>query len=199
MTMNQVKKIPSFYFLFRKALNYQSSMPNDPTLEMLFELAMQAEKTAEEFYAGLAEKFRHLPEVAAFWLTFSKEEEGHALELEKIRGALSPDQLATLADPAVFLKATKNRNTSALTLLNSVRNLHEAYELAHELESGEVNAVYGFLMSRFIASDWRRQFVLSEIKVHQARIMQFSSTFGGVEWRKGILATPSAGLAGNSP
>jgi len=159
---------------------------------MLFKLAIGTEKTAEEFYSGLAEKFSHLPEISTFWLTLADDEKHHAQELEKIQDSLSPSQLSTPADPLTLQKAKQNRHISVLSLLNSVKNLNDAYEIAHQLEYSEVNVVFGFLMTRFISSEQQKEFVGSEIKVHQARLLEFFQTFGGAEWRKGIEVSPEA-------
>ncbi|OQY21229.1 MAG: hypothetical protein B6I35_08850 [Anaerolineaceae bacterium 4572_32.2] len=46
----------------------------DVTVAELFEMAIGAEKAAEELYHGLAAKFAHHPEVADFWKEYAAEE-----------------------------------------------------------------------------------------------------------------------------
>jgi rubrerythrin len=41
-------------------------MPED-TVETMFALAIQAEQSAREFYAGLLQLFSHAPRAAAVW------------------------------------------------------------------------------------------------------------------------------------
>ena len=77
-------------------------MSNKSTLARLFELAIAAEKAAEELYRGLEAKFAHHEDVADFWREYAGEEVMHAAWLERLRDSLAPERLSAPADPDVM-------------------------------------------------------------------------------------------------
>ena len=163
-------------------------MHSEDTIERLFELSIAAEKTAGDFYAGLAQKFFHLPEVSEFWKGMAGDEEQHMRRLEAIRDSLTSSQLFVPADRAV-LDAVKNAVKFSVTeMLASVRNLDDAYELAHDLENSEVNTVFELLSTEFRPSRERKEFVRSQVKGHIIKLSNFFHAFGDDERRKSVAA-----------
>jgi hypothetical protein len=68
-----------------------------------------------------------------------------------------------------------------------IADLQEAYELASELESGETNAVFEFLITHFSEDKKARIFLRSQLKSHVSQLMlQFPEKFGGASIRKEI-------------
>ena len=134
-------------------------MPNKATVSELFELAIAAEKAAEELYRRLEKKFAHHQEVADFWRKYAAEEVGHAHWLERLRDALNPDQLSAPADPFVLKDAHKVLQFSVENRLNDIKNLEDAYQLVNELENSETNAIFEFLITNFSSDE---ETVLSE-------------------------------------
>ena len=163
------------FFMWGSGGKVQGNAPmhGEETIEQLFELSMAAEKTAGDFYAGLARKFSHLPEVSEFWKEMARDEERHIMGLEAIRDSLTSGQLFVPADQAV-LGAVKNAlKFSVKEMLASVRNLDDAYELAHDLENSEVNTVFEFLSTEFRPSRERKEFVRSQVKGHIIKLLSF--------------------------
>jgi Lhr-like helicase len=64
--------------------------------------------------------------------------------------------------------------------------LDDAYELAHELEHSEVNAVFQFLATDFVPSEERTEYVVAAITRHQNKLMRFNQSHGSRQWRQGI-------------
>ena len=168
-------------------------MSNAASNATLFELAIGAEKAAMDFYLGLLKKFSFLPEVSDFWNGMLKDKIGHAQELENIRDSLRPSQLSLPADPSLLRKAQKVSRFSVRDRLNSFPTLDDAYELAHEFEHAEVNTVFACLMNEFVSDEKKKKCALSELQSHLAKLMDFSQTFGNVEWRKNIVLCEPGG------
>ena len=73
-------------------------MSNQVTVDELFDMAIRAEKIAEEMYRRWQAEFAPHSDVARFWRNYAAAEVGHAQALKHIREALSPEQLAAPAD-----------------------------------------------------------------------------------------------------
>lgn len=122
-------------------------MNNEPTLATLFDLAIRSEHAAREFYEGLAVLFAHEPEVSTFWKQYAEHENGHARRLEQLRRTAAGDVLAQPADPHMLTMARATFRFSPDALLAQVRTLEDAYRLAVDLESSEVNTLFEFLIT----------------------------------------------------
>ena len=96
------------------------------------------------------------------------------------------ERLDKLAEIAKSEKVIATQRMLNHDLTASINNLDEAYELAHELESSEVNAIFKFLTIEFVSNAEREQFIVSQIDQHQQKLIDFSSDFGSKAWRKGI-------------
>ncbi len=162
-------------------------MPSESTA-VLFELAIAGEKAAAEFYDGLAGKFRHNPDVFGFWNTMAADERQHIRILENIRKSLTSAQLAAPADESIFQTAVENSQVQIKDVLGMVRNLNDAYIIAHLWENSEINKVFEFIVRKFLpfADDGRN--VRLQIINHTNRLMMFSQAFGEAEIRKEIRA-----------
>ena len=145
-------------------------MPNEATVAELFEMAVTAEKAAEALYRWLEAKFAHYQEVADFWGKYAAEEAGHARRLEHLRDRLSPGQLSAPADPRILKDARKILQFSVENTLRAIRNLEDACQLVHELESSETNAVFEFLITHFSSDEETQSFLRSQLKDHIARL-----------------------------
>jgi rubrerythrin len=166
-------------------------MPDDQTIETLFELAITAEKAAQDFYLGLAEKFSHLSTVSDFWRDMGKDEVSHVKALREIRVSLTPDQLSAPVDPAIWWKAKEVSRFSVQNRLNSVKTLEDAYQSAHYLEYSEINTVFEFLLTEFTSSNKSREFIVSQLRDHVEKLAEFSEASGDAVRRRSIVARSS--------
>ncbi|MEW6364242.1 MAG: ferritin family protein [Acidobacteriota bacterium] len=150
--------------------------------------AIDAEKVAKEVYDLLAEMFAHEPDVSGFWKDLARDEAAHHEALEMILVRLTAEQLAQTigSDRAARWRAL--RLQPAGQLVRSVQTLQHAYELAHELEHSEVNAMFAFFTSRFVTPVERGSFYRAQIELHLQKLEQFSDTHGDMEWRRSVLA-----------
>jgi rubrerythrin len=143
---------------------------NKSTIARLIELAIAAEKAAEELYRGLEAKFAHYEDVADFWGEYAGEEVMHATWLEQLRDSLAPKRLSAPADPDVMEDARRALQIPVKRRLQDVHDLEDAYQLAHELENSETNAVFGFLISNFAEDKKTQAFLRSQLQDHVGKL-----------------------------
>jgi len=154
------------------------------TFAAVFELAIQAERSAAEFFLMLAEGFSHVPGLPAFWEGMARDEVHHEKALEEIRESLPNDQLLLPADYELLKMAWGLQRVLARE--PAIETLEDAYQTAHELENSEVNTLFQLLANRFISSEKRKQVYLSEIRDHVAKLLDFSATFGSSDRRRRV-------------
>ncbi len=160
-----------------------------PTIQDYFELAIQGENHLRQFYRGLAEKFTTTPNAKAFWQQMADDEAAHAKRLIDLRDALSPDQLTASADIQSYLDLERAMAVSPSETLKQVRNLQEAYELATELETGEFNAAFKFLVENFLwEGDEPLSLILAKLELHIGKLTSFINRFGSLDRRLQIEA-----------
>lgn len=161
---------------------------SDESVDYLFDLAIKAENMARDFYLGLARKFAAYPEVMKFWQQIAAEEVLHAQRLGQIRAAVSPEQLAALADPNILIQAHHLGTFSVEKALTSIYDLEAAFNLASDLENSETNAIFEFLVTTFSRDPAVSSFVVSQLRDHLNHFMEFSSRFGDAYQCRAIKA-----------
>ena len=153
-------------------------MSNENTVAKLLELAIGAEKAAEELYRQLEAKFAQHQDVADFWRGYAAEEAGHARWLQKLRDTQSPEQLSAPADPSILKEAYMLAQFSTEHALKQVKTLEDAYQLVNELENSETNMVFEFLITNYSSDKEAQSFLRSQLKDHIARlVVEFPARF----------------------
>ncbi len=145
-------------------------MSNQVTVDELFDLSIKAEKNAEEVYRALQVKFAPQSDVERFWRNYAQAEAGHARWLERIRGTLNPEQLAAPADEQVVASARRLLAFPVERALQEIRTLEDAYQLANEIESGETNVVFEFLIVHFASDAQAQALIRSQLREHIAKL-----------------------------
>jgi len=158
------------------------------TVEELFRLARAAETEVRIFYRGLRGLFAHDPAAADFWNRMYEDETAHCRELLLIHSALPSAVRRSPADPVIVEKARRNLKLPIRQDFRSIRNLDDAYTIAHDLENSEVMTVFTFIREKYIPLVRRRLFTLSVLEDHLGRIMDFSRRFGDATERRMIRA-----------
>ena len=165
-------------------------MPNQVTVNELLDLAIKAEKTAEHVYRRLQAKFAPHADVARFWRNYAAAEVGHAQALKRIREALGREELAAPADAETAAAAQRLLKFPVEKALQEVRTLEDAYELANEIESGETNVVFDFLITHFASDAQAQSLIRSQLRDHVAKISTgFPARFKSSASRLSVKAT----------
>jgi rubrerythrin len=141
------------------------------TTDQLIDGSIAAELKARTLYLELARRFERHPEVARYWNDFATEEQSHASWLRRLKERTAPERLAAPADPAMAKLVELESAMVVDDLLKSVTNLNEAHGLASELESGETNRVFDFLIREFAGDETTRRFLKSLLSDHVARLV----------------------------
>lgn len=159
------------------------------TVNEAFETAIGTEKAAEEFFNGLKTKFDHNDEASKFWMQYAEEEAMHGRWLDALKAKLSHDELSSLVDEHTVELLEVVADTSVENMLASVHDLEEAYELVNEIESGETNAIFRFLIDNFEADEKMREFLRGQLNKHVARLtIDLPIQFQGASTRRKITA-----------
>lgn len=158
----------------------------DKTLSDLFECAIVNEMKAADIFSNFRDSYSFDERLYEFWNGMVQDEIMHADVLKKIHNELTDDKLNEKPDPKVCEYAEKAYQLISKIFKDNPKNLDEAYELAHELEFCELNEVYLILLKNKVGDDRAKEFIRSEIAVHQKKMTDFRDTFGDREWRKSI-------------
>ena len=158
------------------------------SLGELIEAAIAAENAARKVYLGFTHKFIFRPDASEFWQLMADDESDHARILSEMREHVPEEDMNTPIDARMAEKAEQLQNLDIRELVNSVENLDDAYRIAYDLESSEVNAIFNFLTIRFLSSDESYDIISATIDRHLLRLADFSRTFGDAEQCKQIAA-----------
>ena len=158
------------------------------SIEAIFERAIENERKAADIYKQFSKLFSNNEEVSAFWRQLRKDEIHHANMLQDVRKSLTVEQSRSSCDKELLEKVKRIQYILRNVVIESIHSLNDAYELAHELESSEVNTIFKLLATEFGPSEEWEQIVVSEINTHLQRLMDFGGDFGDREWRKGVYA-----------
>ena len=164
-------------------------MSDRQSVRILFEYAIAAEHYAREAYREFARLFAADPRVAAFWQRYAAEETGHAHWLEQLLKKLPSETYDAPADIDKLEAARHMIKVPLATALAEVGTLEDAYQLAHELESSEMNTLFEFLLFTFADDPQATQFARDQLREHVARLtVGFPEPYTGVRSRRAFRA-----------
>jgi rubrerythrin len=144
----------------------EAAMSGQETVARLFELAIEMEKAAEALYRDFEAGFAHQQQAADFWRVYATEEAGHARWLERFRNQLSVEQLSAPADPQMLQKARQALRLYEQNKSRQAGSLYDAYQIASELESGEINVVFEFLVNHSPEEENTQDFLRAQLRIH---------------------------------
>jgi hypothetical protein len=117
---------------------------------------------------------------------------GHAQALQNLQDQLSAEKLSELTDVGMMNAARCSLQAGQEVTATEITDLQMAYELASELESGETNAMFEFLITHFSQDKKTQVFLRSQLRDHVAKLMlEFPERFGEAVLRKEIKAISS--------
>lgn len=155
-------------------------------LKTMFEHAIEIELMAANIYRMYHKMFEHDPIVAALWNSLAEDEISHAEILKKTFETIPASDLQTNPGQLMWQNITIVKKTLEKQIRAKVDSLDSALEIAHQMESSEINAIFEFLTLKYIDKPIRDSFVESEIMEHQKKLVDFSMTYSSKSLRKTI-------------
>lgn len=145
-----------------------------------------AEEKAAVFYEGLLRKFQHSPRAAALWQNMLDDEKEHRRLMEQARVGLTADELQAPANPEMLHKLMVAMHFSPDRALRQVHDLNDAYEFALDLEQGEINVVFEFILTEYahLEEGVRDRLVELYLRDHIKRFQELQ----GESWRRSVKA-----------
>jgi len=161
----------------------------DPGAEIvlgkIFERAIETKREVGQIYLRFAGLFSHVPEVEDFWKKMNLNQMAHADWLKEIKESLTEEQILSLPEVEIVLKMHSIHKLFDKHLNKEIDNLHDAYQVAHEIEFSEVNDLFRILSSEFVSSREKKALILDAMSQYQKQIMNFPSKFqNGMEMKK---------------
>lgn len=154
----------------------------DPDVELvlgkIFERAIETKKRVGQIYRQFARLFSHVPEVENFWRKMNINQTAHADWLKETKESLSEEQMLSLPEVELVLKIHSIKNLFDKHSKKEIGTLHDAYEIAHEIESSEVNDLFKVLTRQFVSSEKKKNLILVEIDEHREQIKNLPQKFG---------------------
>ena len=158
-------------------------------LDELLKCAMELEKIQAEIYEGLAKKFSFSREISQFWSEMAEDEKGHYEHIVNMYNRFGAEQLSAKIDDALYNTLCKGLRELKLSRLEEIFDLHDACELAAEVEDYETVAVFEFIHARF-GHDSNRLKISGGMLAHLGKLTSFSDKFKSVDERRRIKAIP---------
>jgi hypothetical protein len=161
------------------------------TVAKLFEDAIALERRAETLYRQLEKMFAGCPDVARFWKHYADEENGHALYLERVRAGVDEGRLSQPANEDMMRKVRDCLEMSSPAILENVKTLDDAHQLATELENSETNAIFEFIILNFSTDELAKShaFLRTQLNTHIARLEEdFPNPYKSRTTRQKVLA-----------
>jgi rubrerythrin len=141
------------------------------TVEKLLNVGIRLEAAASCFYAELAERFAHCLEVAEFWRVMAADEACHEDRLIQWQRSSIIERLSQPVDGQMLQKAERLFGTGVDEMLDGVHNLDDAYEMAHDLESSEINTIFRFFIAEFSQDARVLGVLMQDLDEHAERLM----------------------------
>jgi hypothetical protein len=137
-------------------------MPNI-TVEEAFE-------AAKEFFHGLEAKFSHYEDASQLWKEYAEDEAMHTKWLEVLKAKLSEDELSYFVDDHTVQLLEVVARISVEKALENIHDLDDVYELVNEIENGETNAIFRFLLDNFETDEKMRDFLRKQLNEHVGKL-----------------------------
>jgi len=141
------------------------------TIASLLAVAIRLEAHAREFYEALAGQFENCPDAARFWRIMAADEACHENRLIEWGSSLCAERRSQPVDAAMLRTGGSLLGTSIADLLGEIRTLDDAYEMAHDLESSEINTIFRFFIAEFAHEACVRSVLMQDLDEHAERLM----------------------------
>lgn len=159
---------------------------NRLTLAELIDQAIVWEADLRDLYAGLSEAFPAYPSINEFWKHMAIEESSHGTLLRHARASIPDAQLShRLGDNENQLVAAAREALAEASEI-PLRTLDDAYEIAHTLESSEINIIFRLLLMAPISGEDMGTLLAAQFEEHIEKLNSFGLRYDPL-FRKSVL------------
>lgn len=162
------------------------------TLRELIEQAIVWETSLQRMYADLSTSFPSNAVVGEFWREMAIGESTHSALLRRILDSTSAERLSKPLDAEQTRALEATKRTLSRALATDLRTLNDAFEVAHELESSEINAVFHLLLETPIDSPIKRALVTAQFDEHIEKLDRFGLAYDRAS-RQSVLLEEAGG------
>lgn len=155
----------------------------DLTIGEILERAIKIEKRVADLYAIFSKRFSHVPGMSDFWSDLRRDEIGHMGELRVVYESLPAEKLLMPESRAISLSVHRAMASVDDNCLSRIKTLDDAYEIAHNLEFSEINAIFEYLTMDLISPSSRSEMITYQINEHQQKLADFNKRYGDKNWR----------------
>lgn len=147
------------------------------TMKKLIEHAVSWELKVRDIYKTLAGMFKQHTVIRLFWQEMSDDEAHHADILQNIKHTMPDEELHKIIGVKEREAAIRVESLLEKDLLAHIANLNDAYELAHDIEDSEVNAIFRLVAVESVTDDQMHELISAQIDEHVEKLMQFAHKF----------------------
>lgn len=158
------------------------------SLRALFDHAQSIEMSAAGIYKDFSFRFGHIEDVSRFWSDLGDDEVKHAEILKETKLSIPCERLDGDADPTMWYNVSAVLQKLNRIEQQKIKNLDDAYEAAHSIESSEIEAIFRFLTLDCFSTSIREAFIVSEITEHQKKLTEFGLRYGPKSVRESIIS-----------
>ena len=155
-------------------------------LKTMFEHAINIEMAAAKIYHLYEKMFHHVPDVAGLWKSMAHDEINHAEILKESFESLPQSVLNTTPGQLMWQNLAIVNQALEKYISADIDSLDDALEIAHQMESSEINAIFKFLTLEHFSNSVRESFIESEIMDHQKKLVDFSMVYSSIAMRESI-------------
>ncbi len=141
------------------------------------ELAINWETQARDLFSDFANLFIHEPKVYEFWIQLSTEESMHIGVLKDILNKIPPEKRLMEVGNEQWNSVTQVDELIKEASTKKVLTLDDAYELAQQLETSEINALFKMLVIDYLPDEEGHKMIVSEIREHIEKLMRFGKEY----------------------
>jgi rubrerythrin len=150
---------------------------SEKNIQMLLEYAINWETQARDLFTDFANLFSHEPKVYEFWIQLSKDESGHIGVLKDILNRIPTEKRLMEVGNEQWNSVTRVEELIKEASTKKVLTLDDAYELAHQLETSELNTLFKMLVNDYLPDEEGHKFMLSDVKEHIEKLMRFGKKY----------------------
>ena len=155
----------------------------DLTVGEILDRAIKIEKRVADLYAVFAKRFSYVPGMSDFWRDLRRDEIGHMGELRVVYESLPAEKLRVPESRAISISVHRAMAFVEDDCFSRIKTLDDAYEIARNLESSEINAVFEYLTMELVSPASHSEIIVNQVDEHEKKLEDFDRLYGDKNWR----------------